>query len=39
MIQMKTTILVSGPLVGISLQFARPRQGCIVIDLYQYLIN
>ena len=36
---MKIAILVSGPLVGISLQLARPRLGCIVLDLHQYLIN
>ena len=38
-ISMKTTILVSGPLAGISLQFAKPRQGRIILDLQQYLIN
>ena len=39
MILMKTAILVSGLLAGISLQLARPRQGRIVLDLHQYLIN
>ena len=33
-IPMKTAILVSGPLVGISLQLARPRQGGIILDLH-----
>ena len=32
-IPMKTTILVSGPLVGISPQLATQSQGCIVLDL------
>ena len=36
---MKTEILVSGPLIRISLQLARPRQGRIVLDLHQDLID
>ena len=36
---MKTEILVFGPLIRISLQLARPRQGRIVLDLYQDLID
>ena len=39
MILMKTTILASGPFVGISLQLARPRQGRVVLDLHQELID
>ena len=38
-IPMKMAILVSGPLTGISLQLARRHQGCVVLDLYQDLIN
>ena len=38
-IPMKTTILVSRPPAGISLQLARTRQGCIVLYLHQYLIH
>ena len=33
-IPMKTTILVVGPLTGISLQLTEPRQGCIILDLH-----
>ena len=36
---MKMTILVSGPLTGISLQLAGPRQGCIILDLHPDLID
>ena len=36
---MKVAILVSRSLTGISLQLARSRQGRIVLDLHQDLIN
>ena len=39
MILMRTTILVSGPLAGISLQLARLRQGRVVLDLHHDLID
>ena len=39
MIPMKAAILVSRSLAGISFQLARPRQGCIIFDLHQDLIN
>ena len=38
-ILMKTTILVSRSLVRFSLQLARPRQGHVVLDLHQDLID
>ena len=36
---MKMAILVFVPLAGISLQLARPRQGHVVLDLHQDLID
>ena len=38
-ILMKTTILVSGPLIRISFQLARPHLGCVVLDLHRDLID
>ena len=35
----KMIILISKPLIGISLQLAGPRQRCIVLDLHQDLID
>ena len=38
-VMVETTVLVSGPFVGVFFQLARPCQGCLVLDLHQDLIN
>jgi len=38
-VSVETTVFIFRPLVGVSFQLSRPCQGCLVLDLYQDLIN